>query len=194
MARLSLTAQAQQIIATRVSNGDAVIDATLGNGHDALFLAQCVGADGVVFGFDVQTQAIANTQQLLSQLEDQASTQCLLASHADMLQWIPDTFHGRIKAIMFNLGYLPGGDKSCITQVDSTIPGLNAALYLLAPGGVLTVMVYPGHSGGDVESEAVRQWLNQLDPNRYSVECMLSQSEKNTAPRLFVIDKRADLL
>lgn len=194
MARLSLTAQAQQIIAARLSKGDAVIDATLGNGHDALFLAQCVGVTGFIFGFDVQAQAIANTQQLLSQLVEQPFIQCMQSSHADMLDCIPEAFQGGIKAIMFNLGYLPGADKSCITQADSTLAALNAAINLLAKGGVLTVMVYPGHAGGDLEAQAVAQWLCGLDANCFKVECIASQSDKSTAPRLFVIDKPADLL
>ena len=194
MAHLSLTALAQQMIAARLSRGDAVIDATLGNGHDALFLAQCVGADGVLFGFDIQAQALSNTEQLLSQLTERPFIQCIQASHAEMLARIPEAFQGGIKAIMFNLGYLPGADKSCITQADSTLTALNAAINLLAKGGVLTVMVYPGHAGGDLEALAVEQWLKGLDDNCYGVDCLVSQSDKTTAPRLFVIDKRADLL
>lgn len=194
MARLSLTAQAQQIIVDRLSVGDAVIDATLGNGYDALFLAQCVGSQGVLFGFDVQLQALTNSQHRLSELTDAPAIHFMLASHAEMFQRIPSAYQGRIKAIMFNLGYLPGADKHCMTQVDSTLIALQAAIELLAPGGVLTVMVYPGHPGGDQEAEAVAAWLHGLDERDYAVACRLSQSDKISAPRLFVIDKRADLL
>lgn len=194
MARLSLTSQAQHIIAERVSLRDAVIDATLGNGHDALFLAQCVGSEGVVFGFDIQAQAIANSKNSLAMLVDPPESRFILASHADMLQHIPKTLHGRIQAIMFNLGYLPGADKSCITQTSSTLTALQAAIDLLAVSGVVTVMVYPGHPGGDLEAEAVAHWLSALDNSCYHVATIASQSDKTTAPRLFVIDKRADLL
>ena len=194
MARLSLTTQAQQLILDRVSSGDAVIDATLGNGHDALFLAQCIGRLGVLFGFDIQPQALANTQQSLAMLTQPPEICLMRVSHAEMLERIPVAFRGRIQAIMFNLGYLPGADKLCITQADSTLIALNAAIELLAPGGIVTVMVYPGHPGGEREAEAVRHWLEALDESRYCVECIASHSDKSSAPRLFVIDKRVDLL
>ena len=194
MARVSLTAQAQDRIAQRLLPGDVVIDATLGNGHDAVFMAQCVGKQGLVFGFDIQAQAILNSESSLLMLADPPETYCMLCSHAEMLQRIPLAFHGRIKAIMFNLGYLPGGDKSCITQVSSTIRALNAATAILGVGGRVTVMVYPGHLGGDLEATAVEAWVCDLDKSCFSVEKIASQSDKSTAPRLFVIDKRADLL
>ncbi|PID81943.1 hypothetical protein CSB20_00400, partial [bacterium DOLZORAL124_64_63] len=58
----SLTAQAHLLVRDHITPGDTAIDATLGNGHDTLFLARCVGKTGTVIGFDVQTQAITSTR------------------------------------------------------------------------------------------------------------------------------------
>lgn len=194
MERLTLTQQAQHCLVQHLKPGDAVIDATLGNGHDALFLATTVGKTGYLFGFDIQPQALVNTQQRLADVSDSARTQFWLHSHADMLSLIPTVWHGKIQAVMFNLGYLPGGDKRCMTQREITLQALQAAFRLLQCGGILTVMVYPGHVGGDTEAVAVEAWILGLGSDVAIVSRYASQSVKPTAPRLFVIEKRTDLL
>ena len=73
-------------------------------------------------------------------------------------------WRGEVAVVMFNLGYLPGGDKSLVTRPDTTLPALRAALDLLAPGGLVSVVAYPGHFGGAEESEAVEAFLRDLPP------------------------------
>ncbi len=194
MSRISLAEIAHQRLASCLQPGDAVIDATLGNGHDAWFLAQSIGPSGHLFGFDVQPAALANSRQRLETLNQLPVISLFLNSHAEMQAQIPAVYQGRIKAIMFNLGYLPGADKSLITQTDSTLQALAAASQLLADGGMLTVMVYPGHAGGDQEAAQVAAWAEQLERQRFSVEQICSQSDKASAPRLFVMAKLGDLL
>jgi hypothetical protein len=118
-------------------------------------------------------------------LQDRVSL--IQACHADMAEHIPDSLHGRISAIMFNLGYLPGGDKTIITQTDSTLKALNAAIGLLSPSGLLTVLAYPGHQGGDQETEQVSDWCEHLDKARFNIETIYNAAHKDSAPRLFVI-------
>lgn len=177
-----------------MQSGDVVIDATLGNGYDALFLAECVGEEGRVFGFDVQALALENTRLRLEAATLWQRVELYLASHAQMLRYLPVVHHGRVKAVMFNLGYLPGADKSLITQVDSTLEALSAACRLLAPQSIMTVLAYPGHAGGDREAELLVAWCANLDSACYQWELVLSHHDKPTAPRLFVIRKQADLL
>jgi hypothetical protein len=105
---------------------------------------------------------------------------------------IPTQHHGKIKAIMFNLGYLPGGDKTIITYTDSTISALNNACYLLSNDGVMTVIAYPGHPGGDEETIQVKNWCNQLDIKKFNVNVVFSSLNKPSAPRLFVIHKHTN--
>ena len=44
------------------SNGDIVVDGTVGNGNDTVFLAKLVGPTGKVYGFDIQKEAIERTK------------------------------------------------------------------------------------------------------------------------------------
>ena len=186
--RLSLTTLTHDLLEKELTEGDFVIDATVGNGHDTLFLAKRVGRLGNVFGFDVQQQAISSTQLQLKQ--NQFENFCLFhASHSEMDIHIPKQQHGKIKLIMFNLGYLPGSDKTIITQANTTLIALKKSIVLLASNGVLTITAYPGHSGGDVETEQVKLWCAQLDPLLYTFE-QIKSSEKITAPRLFIIKKK----
>lgn len=186
--RISLTEQAHQFILKHLQRGDISIDATVGNGYDTLFLASHVGEQGKVFGFDIQQQAILSTQSKID--NEPLLINCTLfnTSHCDMTNQIPKQYHGRIKVIMFNLGYLPGSDKSVITQASSTLIALNSAANLLILGGIITIMAYPGHSGGDKETEDIKAWCKQLDPEKFSIN-QINSSEKITAPILFTLLK-----
>ncbi|MFM8341408.1 MAG: class I SAM-dependent methyltransferase [Methylomonas sp.] len=194
MTRISLAETAHQFIIEHLKVGDAAIDATLGNGHDALFLAQTIGVTGQLFGFDIQETALSNSRERLKNQHIQTAVTLFQTSHAEMLTLIPQQWHGNIQAIMFNLGYLPGADKTLITQATSTLTALNAACQLLAEQGVLTVMAYPGHVGGDDETQQLATWCQRLDPQQFSHQLILSHHDKPTAPRLFVIRKRCYLL
>jgi len=186
---LSLTAQAHAIAGKNLSNGDIAIDATLGNGHDLLFLAKKVGVAGKIFGFDIQEQALQATR---CRLENEISGKNITlnqACHAQMSGYIPKHLRGKIKVIMFNLGYLPGANKSVITQVDSTLSALQQSLDLLAPSGVITLLAYPGHEGGAIETRQIDLWCKQLNQDCFNTQLLVC-SEKATAPRLFIIKKR----
>jgi len=160
---MRLTEVAQRWLAEIIQEGDVVVDATLGNGFDALFLAQKIGEAGVLFAFDVQTQAIETSQVLLA--DEPCQQYLLLTGHETMKANIPQHFHGHIKVIMLNLGWLPNSDKSVITQTKTTIQALAQSLELLTTKGRLSVMVYPGHAGGDDEAKQVMHWLEQTCKN-----------------------------
>lgn len=191
MTRISLSETAHNRLRHHLATGDIALDATLGNGHDCLFLAGCVGQNGHVFGFDLQQQAVQNTVQRLQQHQVLERVTLFQASHADMAEHIPSNFHGQIQVIMFNLGYLPGADKSVITQSHSTLPAVTVGCELLAIDGVMTVMAYPGHAGGDDETRQLTAWCQGLDTRRFQTELIFSQQHQSTAPRLFLIRKIA---
>ena len=48
---------ARDVLSRAIQPGDRVIDATMGNGHDTLYLCEAVGPEGHVYAFDVQPQA-----------------------------------------------------------------------------------------------------------------------------------------
>jgi 16S rRNA C1402 N4-methylase RsmH len=187
---MSLLKHAHQQIQTILQTGNSAIDATVGNGHDTVFLAQQVTPTGRVYGFDIQRTAIRATLETLQQHQLQDSVSLIQASHADMFTQIPIAEHGNIKAIMFNLGYLPKGDKSIMTESHSTLTALNAACQLLAPQGIITILAYPGHVGGDSETVSVDNWCQQLDSAQFVVNVVLSAIPGPAAPRLFVVQKR----
>jgi 16S rRNA C1402 N4-methylase RsmH len=188
--RLSLTAQAHAIIQTYLNTGDIAIDATLGNGHDTLFLAKQVGIHGIIFGFDVQQQALKATYSRLVNDSLADNIKLFHASHSVMDAYIPVQYHTQIKAIIFNLGYLPGSDKVITTQAKSTLIALQKSTRLLATDGIISIIAYPGHSSGAIESNHLMQWCKQLNPKQFCVK-IIHSSDIITAPRLIIINKLA---
>lgn len=187
---MSLLKLAHQYIQNGLHSGDVAIDATIGNGHDTLFLAEQVGENGRVYGFDIQQAAIVATTEKLQHSQYLDRVTLMQASHADMAAHIPAHHHGHINACLFNLGYLPKGDKRIITQTRSTLSALNAACDILAPRGIMTILAYPGHAGGDDETARVQQWSEQLDDQHFSVDTFFSAIPSPSAPRLLVVQKR----
>ncbi len=182
-----LTDKAHEIVLSHLQPGDVAIDATAGNGFDTLFLAEAVEDAGLVFAFDVQPAAI---EQAAARLEDagQTNVQLLLQSHAEMANHIPAEYHGRIAAVMFNLGYLPGSDKSFLTEPETTRSAILSALCLLRAEGVLSVLAYTGHPGGLEEAAEVMQLFQSLSPEEFTVEIHIPNRPQ--APQLFVVTRR----
>ena len=180
-----LTELAHTRVAESLSPGAAVVDATVGNGHDTLFLAQRVGTRGHVYGFDIQAAAIESTRRRLSACADCAPCHLVLADHANMADHLPAALFGNTAAVMFNLGYLPGGEKAIITSTTSTLPALDTALTLLSDKGTLSVIVYSGHAGGKEEAGAVMAWSLGLAHDRFTVERVDSASPQG--PVLLIV-------
>ncbi|MGR9052048.1 MAG: class I SAM-dependent methyltransferase [Gammaproteobacteria bacterium] len=190
MKRLTLVEQAHVAVLKRLHPGQTAIDATVGNGHDTLFLAQCVGAQGRVYGFDIQEAALTATRSRLAGQDYDNSVSLIHDSHARLKENIPDRLHGRIDAVMFNLGYLPRSAKTVITESASTLAALEASLAILAPNGVITVLAYPGHAGGKEEKQCVQQWFEQLDSTRLDCRTFYGAKQSAGSPILFVIEGR----
>jgi len=157
-AHRSLTQLAHQRLAELLQPGDLAVDATAGNGHDTLFLAQRVTETGKVYAFDVQTRALDATALRLEQAGLRETVALCHSGHERMLVRIPEDWLGKVSAVTFNLGYLPGSDKQTTTGPASTLPALDQALALLRRGGMLSVMAYRGHAGGMDEADTVARW------------------------------------
>ena len=160
--RRPLTELAQQAVGEILSAGDRVIDATIGNGHDTVFLASRVAPGGHVIGFDVQPGALAATGARLRASGLTEVVTLLQCGHEQMAAQVPAAWPGGVAAAMFNLGYLPGGDKSLITRTDTTVSALGQALGLLRVGGLISLIVYRGHRGGDSEAQGIDTWIGRL--------------------------------
>ncbi|ACM22001.2 rRNA methyltransferase, putative [Geotalea daltonii FRC-32] len=168
----------------RVKPGDRVVDATCGNGHDTLFLAGLVEAEGAVFAFDVQEQALEKTRLLLEENKCLDRVQLFHAGHQELAAYVPDP----VQAVAFNLGYLPGSDKSCITRAATTLAALEQASYLVVSGGVIVVVIYPGHDGGGEEAAAVEYWARSL-PRSFSAWCSRQVNRSSAAPYVVLAAK-----
>jgi glycine/D-amino acid oxidase-like deaminating enzyme/ubiquinone/menaquinone biosynthesis C-methylase UbiE len=188
--RRSLTEQAQDAVWETVLPGDIVIDATAGNGHDTHFLANQVGPDGTVFAFDLQQIALDKTKK---RLIDAGLENVVLLNHdhGEMEKQTPREKAGQIAAVMFNLGYLPGGDKRITTHIDSTVRGIECASRLLRPGGVMTVLAYTGHEGGMQESVAVQKAIGTLAPE-FELSTIEGQPGQASSPILFLVKRELE--
>ncbi len=191
MGFVSILGYTQKLVKERLREGDYAIDGTMGNGVDTLFLAQTVGPKGRVFAFDIQSQALENTSARLKQSGcESEQVQMFLKSHAEMEQWLPAEACGNITAIMFNFGYLPGADEAVITQPDSSIQALEAAMGLLRPGGLITAVVYPGHEGGQQEAAVIERWASELPHTHWKVLSYRFINIKSNPPYLLAIEKK----
>jgi len=169
----------------RVRRGDRVADATCGNGHDTLFLASLVGEGGKVWAFDFQEKALANTRMRLAEAGCLGQVELVASGHERFAEFVGEP----LKAAVFNLGYLPGGDKSVVTRPDETIAALQQAVGLLIPGGLITVCIYTGHPGGGEEGEAVEKWAAALPHAEYNVWLSRQINLPPSAPYVLLIEK-----
>lgn len=182
---------AQTVLQSRLRKGDIVVDATAGNGHDALFLAQHVLPDGQFFIFDVQSEALKQTRVRLTENHVPLDRVTFIhGGHETLDTALPESLRGKVRAIMFNLGYLPGGDKHLITQPATTLMALQSALEWLDDDGLLTVVAYPGHDGGREEALALEQWMTALPVDRFEVQKMAYLNFRPTTPFCLMVKKR----
>ena len=155
-----------QWIRSFVREGDLCIDATAGRGRDTLFLAQQVGERGRVLAFDVQQEAVDSTCELLAKHGMEERVQVILDSHANLARYAEA---GSVKAVMFNFGWLPGGDHRIFSRAESSIPAIGAALELLCEGGVVSLCLYCGKECGYEEKQKVLEYLKTVDNSRFTV-------------------------
>jgi hypothetical protein len=141
-----------------------VIDATVGNGHDTFFLASLLKGKGRLIGYDIQPKALEQTQKRLAKLPDnwREIVNLRLESHALFSE-------SNVKLIVYNLGYLPGGDKTITTQTESTLLSIRSALHCLDSHGAISIMCYPGHTEGQKELIFIKDFLKSLPSNRWHI-------------------------
>lgn len=175
----SILNMVKKICIEHVTKDDLVIDMTVGNGHDTLFLA---GISKKVFGFDIQSIAIENTKKLLND-NNVYNYELFNVSH-DKVSKVLNEYKHNIKLILFNLGYLPCGDKSITTNHESTLKAVINGLDMLDNNGLILIVFYP-HLEGKLEAKVVLDYLNQNNIN-YKI---YKNTPNNDAPYLVVINK-----
>jgi SAM-dependent methyltransferase len=168
-----------------VLKGDTVVDATCGNGHDTLFLARLVGNEGRVWSFDVQPEAIGAAADLLREAHCLSWVNLVNRGHEYLLEYVS----GPVRAVVFNLGYLPGRREDVVTRPDTTLAALKQAAGLLLPGGIITLAVYTGHPGGEEEAAIVENWTAGLPARTFNSWKCLQLNRSGSAPYLVLVEK-----
>lgn len=183
---------AHTLAASGLESSRLAIDATVGNGHDTLFLVREVGPGGRVIGFDVQAEALSATRERVESEEPDSSARLRLvhAGHETMASHLDENALGKVGAVMFNLGYLPGSDHSVTTESKTMLQALTTSVDLLCPGGIITVVAYPGHEGGEEEAETVAAWGATLPETEFLVLSYRFPNQTGDPPRLFAVGKR----
>ena len=176
----------KQFILTHLKEGDVCVDFTMGNGHDTEFLSKTVGEKGHVYAFDIQQSAVDSTAKNLKAAGCPDNYTLICDSHHNVKNYVKEP----IKAGMFNLGWLPGGDKTITTMRETTMPAVEAAIELLDRDGILNIAVYPGHPEGDLEGKMLEEYFESL--SRFKV-CVTKVKIINspTSPYFFMVETKA---
>lgn len=166
--------------------GMNVIDATLGNGKDTFEIAKMLSCKGNIYCFDIQKEAIDKANVYLEAYlgKDELSKITFFEkSHICF-----DPIKAPIDLIIYNLGYLPSGDKSITTMTNSTLKSLDNACKLLSKNGMISLTCYPGHAEGNKEQAAILQYLMTFSSNEYLI-CHHSWINRRSAPSLIIVQK-----
>jgi predicted methyltransferase len=181
---------AKTLLERAITPGNIVIDATLGNGHDTVWLANLVGEQGHVYGFDIQETAILNSKKRLEENQVMNRVTLFQKSHEYIKECIPLAHHGKVTAAIFNLGYMPGGDKSIVTKPSSTLSAIKQLLTIMPPEGVIVIVIYHGHPGGAFERDCLLQFVESIDQHKADVLQYRFINQVNDPPFIIAIEKR----
>ena len=166
-----------------IKDGDVVVDATVGNGNDTLKLSNAVGKGGKVYGFDIQSEAIESAQKQKYKYDNVIF---LNKSHDEIEEYVSE----EVRAVFFNLGYLPGGDHNISTKSETTLPAIEKSMSLLIPGGIVLLVIYRGGDTGFSESESVVEYLKNIDYKKFNVLFYDYINRPKNPPMVAVIQKK----
>jgi ubiquinone/menaquinone biosynthesis C-methylase UbiE len=175
----------RDIINKYVGEGQTVLDCTVGNGNDTVLLARLVGNTGKVYGFDIQKEALEITLESLSCENIDNRVKLIEDSNENIDLYIKES----LDFIIYNLGYLPKGDKNIKTSKESTLKSLQKSIRLLKVNGIILVTCYVGHEGGLEEKNGVEEFLKNLDQKKFNAIKYEFINQKNCPPILFGVEK-----
>ncbi len=168
-----------------IKKGGVAVDFTMGNGHDTLWLSEAMGENGKVYAFDIQPQALESSRRLLEAENAPKNYTLILDSHSNVKDYVSE----KICIGMFNLGFLPGGDKSITTKRETTMVAIRAAIDLLDDDGALLIAVYPGHAEGTIEGELIEEELSKLNRKELCAS-KFKIVNSPTSPFFFVVERK----
>ena len=179
MKNYQITEWCHHFIKEHVQRGDCCIDATAGNGNDTQLLCELVGENGKVLAFDIQEMAVKHTKERLEKAGLINRAEVLLESHINMKQYVREN---SVSCIVFNFGYLPGGDHNLATKGETSIQAIHQGLNLLKKGGMMSLCIYSGGDSGFEERDAILEELKKLDTKQYLVVLSSYYNRPNHPP------------
>ena len=175
----------KRICELKLNNGDNAVDCTMGNGNDTAFLCRLVGEKGRVYAFDIQEDAVINTKKKLQELNFLERARIILDGHQNIDKYVT----GNVRLVIFNLGYLPGGNHKITTKKETTIEAVQQCLDILEPNGIILLIIYTGHQNGKMEKEALQSLTSKLNQKEYNVVKICFANQINNPPELICIEK-----
>ncbi|WP_419727356.1 class I SAM-dependent methyltransferase [Terrisporobacter petrolearius] len=169
-----------------IKKGHVVIDATMGNGYDTLYLGNLVGETGKVYAFDVQEEALTSTRKKVVRDNMEDRIELILDGHQNLDKYVKE----EVSCVVFNLGYLPRAKHMVITKPDTTLEAIKKSLELLKPNGIISIAAYIGHEGGLDEKNYICEYLDNLDQKQYNVLHMEFTNQINNPPQLILVEKK----
>jgi SAM-dependent methyltransferase len=175
----------RKFIYMHIKEGKVVLDCTVGNGNDTILLAKLVGDKGKVYGFDIQRKAIEITKQRLIDEELLDRVVLIEDGHENIDSYIEE----KLDFVIYNLGYLPKGDKNIKTNPSTTLVSIEKSLDLLKENGLLLITCYVGHEGGMEEKNSVEEFLSKLNQKEFNVLKYDFINQINSPPVLYGVEK-----
>lgn len=176
----------KEICKSKIEKDHIVVDATMGNGNDTAFLCDLVGEDGKVYAFDIQEKAIIKTKDRLTALNFQDRAELIHDGHENIDHYIKE----KVRLVIYNLGYLPSSDHKITTNSETTVDSVNKTLDLLDDGGIVLLVIYPGHESGREEKLALEDLTRNLNQKQFNVFNVKFTNQANNPPELICIEKR----
>ena len=181
---------AKNLLRKAINTGDIVVDATVGNGYDTVSLAELVGDNGRVYGFDCQETAVQASKERLNNHGMAERVTLFHQGHENLITKIPLEHHGKITGAIFNLGYLPGGDKTIVTKPETTIAAIEQLLRIMAYEGIIVLVIYHGHPGGEEERDSLLRYCQQIDQKSAHILQYQFINQENSPSFIIAIEKR----
>ncbi|MCY6957806.1 tRNA (mnm(5)s(2)U34)-methyltransferase [Clostridium brassicae] len=176
----------KELCIKKVMKGDIVVDATMGNGNDTVFLAKLVGENGKVYAFDIQKDALENTKEKIIKQNLDKQVQLIKDGHENIDRYVKE----EVQLVMFNLGYLPGKDKKVTTKANTTLVAIEKSLNILRKNGVVILIIYHGHEEGKKEKILIEDYIKNLGQKDFNVIELSFVNQINNPPILIAIEKR----
>lgn len=165
------------IIESYLENKRVAIDATLGNGHDTDYLSKIFKK---VYAFEIQKNPC---EEYIKRKKE--NVEVINDSHHKLKEYVSEP----VDCIIYNLGYLPGGDKSITTLYETSLLSIKAGLDLLDYGGIMAICIYKGHEEGKIEESSILSYVKTLPKNEFGVMSHTYLNRNSNAPTLIIIEK-----